>query len=313
MRSFSIQFSSDSQRVNNNKMAKKTVKDLNIEITQLQEELQELKVKFDTLENKYVSLEKMYEKKMEYRCKSCDQCFKTFRDLKCHMRNHVSMVQVFKCEKCEHIFNEEWKLQAHQKSHNEYKCEQCEKTFKYEDIKQKHIKISHEHFKIYCNFYNNRKTCPFGDNCVFVHEKSEPCKYGELCERENCMYIHETCDDDENGDDYEEVDDNVNEAERTFLNPYNNRLEECDASCDDVQGKNDMKDKNDEQSETNNDVDEKVIWKCEVCKYESDNKRRFDRHTFENHSVPGKYVCIQCKQEFDTRKKFNSHNYHGCG
>ena len=258
----------------------------------------------------------MYEKKIEFRCKSCEQCFKTSRDLKYHMKSHVSMVQVFKCKKCERIFNEEWKLKAHQKSHNEHKCEQCEKTFRNEDIKLKHIKISHENLKIFCHFYNNSKACPFVDNCIFVHEKSEPCKFGELCERENCMYIHETCDDDENGADdeenygSEEVDDCVNEAEKTFVNPY--RSEESDASCDDVPDKNDMKENVDEQSETINDADEKVIWKCEVCKFETDNKQRFDRHKFENHSVSGKYVCIQCKQEFDTRKKFNSHNYHGC-
>ena len=73
-------------------MAKKTVKDLSTEITQLREEIQNLKVKFDTLESKYESLDKMYEKKIKFRCKSCEQCFKTSRDLKYHMKSHVSMV-----------------------------------------------------------------------------------------------------------------------------------------------------------------------------------------------------------------------------
>ena len=54
------------------------------------------------------------------------------------------------------------------------------------------------------------------------------------------------------------------------------------ASRDDVPGKNDMKENVDVQSETFNDTDEKVIWKCDVGKFETDNKQRFDRHKFES-------------------------------
>ena len=46
-------------------------------------------------------------------------------------------------------------------------------------------------------------------------------------------------------------------------------------------------------------------FKCDLCIFQTTDKRRFDRHTFENHSVKGKYNCIQCLQTFDKRKHFN--------
>ena len=52
--------------------------------------------------------------------------------------------------------------------------------------------------------------------------------------------------------------------------------------------------------------------KCDMCKYETTDKKRFERHTFKIHSVKGKYVCCECHEEFDTIKWFNSHNYRGC-
>ena len=34
------------------------------------------------------------------------------------------------------------------------------------------------------------KTCPFGEECIFLHEVSRKCKYGKLCERLKCMFKH---------------------------------------------------------------------------------------------------------------------------
>ena len=62
-----------------------------------------------------------------------------------------------------------------------------------------------------------------------------------------------------------------------------------------------------------NNIESEISVKCDLCNFETTNKERMKRHSFENHSVKGKYICIQCKREFDTRKYFNSHNYHGCG
>ena len=61
-----------------------------------------------------------------------------------------------------------------------------------------------------------------------------------------------------------------------------------------------------------NETSEPEMVECDVCIFKTKNEERMKRHKFENHSVIGKYVCIQCKREFDTRKLFNNHNFYGC-
>ena len=84
-----------------------------------------------------------------------------------HHNNHTSKKELYKCIQCEKEFNEEWKFSAHMKIHKKYECEKCGKTFKYLDIKIKHVQVQHEKAKFYCHFYNNNKTCPYNDECVF--------------------------------------------------------------------------------------------------------------------------------------------------
>ena len=59
-------------------------------------------------------------------------------------------------------------------------------------------------------------------------------------------------------------------------------------------------------------VDEKKKMKCDLCNFETEDRKIFERHTFESHSVSGKYACMKCKQHFDTRKEFNNHKFIGC-
>ena len=44
---------------------------------------------------------------------------------------------------------------------------QCDKTFKHLDFKN--ILESHESVKLYCHFFNNKKTS-FGDKYIFLHD-----------------------------------------------------------------------------------------------------------------------------------------------
>ena len=124
-------------------MSKKTLKDLDSLFMDLQ-------VKFNILSDKHEALEKKYNEEMSKKCKE------------------------YKCNECEKVSTEDWKLKAHCKIHVErYSCEVCERTFKCEDIMSKHHKIAHKNLKFYCHYFNNSKNCPFKEECVFLHKVSK--------------------------------------------------------------------------------------------------------------------------------------------
>ena len=153
-----------------------------------------------------------------FKCNKCDQEFANAHSLKTHKKIHAQSCMPLRCDDCEKTFNEEWKLTAHIRTHKKYSCDQCDKSFKFEDTRSKHIKIAHEGLKLYCHYFNNEKDCPFEDKCVFLHENSEVCKYGELCGRNYCMFKHEGNDDSIGSNDDDEEDEN-DDANETFLKP----------------------------------------------------------------------------------------------
>ena len=208
-------------------MTKKTVKELDVEVSQLKQDFSDLKSQFDQLSVNYKTLAEEH-KKCEspkipiVKCSTCSLTFPKQKDLQKHMKNDHKCDKKFQCEECERIFVEEWKFKAHEKCHKKYECTICEQTFQSDDIRCKHTKIVHENFKLYCHFYNNNKTCPKEEKCVFLHEDSEICKYGDLCDRINCMFKHEcgenddANEEDDNGDgeeDNDAVDDGENESD----------------------------------------------------------------------------------------------------
>ena len=145
-------------------MTGKTKKELQIENDKLREEISNLK---SSLEGKKV-------------CRKCEK--KTFGNSS-NMKEKETTHTMLKCAYCEKEFNEEWKKQAHMQIHKKYPCNVCDKTFKYLDIMNKHVQIVHEKAKLYCHFFNNKKTCPYDKECVFLHENSKLCKYGSMCDR----------------------------------------------------------------------------------------------------------------------------------
>ena len=46
------------------------------------------------------------------------------------------------CNECDKTFSDEWKLNAHKKTHKKFPCDRCEKSFQFESIKELHIKIN---------------------------------------------------------------------------------------------------------------------------------------------------------------------------
>ena len=293
-------------------MGKKTVNELCIEMEDLKKkhenEVNNLKMKHDELRQAFDILSKKYDKvESEHfvkdagrKCEVCGESFSNARDLGNHMKKHRS-VGTIKCNKCERMFDEEWKMTAHLKTH--IICNICEKTFKYQDILEKHIKIAHENAKLYCHFYNNDKNCPFNLNCIFLHEDSSQCRYGKLCERTYCMFKHEEVEEkDEEPVDisilFEESE--IPDAEKTFFNPYR-RSEKLHENENIVTV---------ETVIVHTEVEE---FKCELCVFKTTDKARFTKHQKEIHSLKGKYFCSNCERPFDNRKEFNGHKYHGCG
>ena len=173
-----------------------TVKDLEVQFTILQDEFGDLKYKIDTLVEKYVILEKKYEKSMSkkrktnFKCKKCGEKLETVKDLQNHKKENSLCKETFECDDCGKHFYDESKLNEHVKTHKTYSCDECDLEFKYEGILVKHMEAAHEN-NLYCHYYNNDKECPFDDQCIFLHDDSENCKYGKACERNLCMYKHE--------------------------------------------------------------------------------------------------------------------------
>ena len=258
-------------------MTKKTVKELDLEFNLIKKELKDLQNNFDALATKYENLEAKYEecisrKIKSFKCNLCDVELGNKKELQKHKRNlHTN--DSFQCSECEQTFNEEWKLNAHLKSHKKYSCDYCERTFKYEDTKEKHVKIAHEDYKLYCHYFNNGKECPFVTECVFLHEDSDNCRYGDLCERDFCMYKHVVNtneDGDDNGDEDEEdveKNDDDDHANKTFVNPFKKNVVEID---DEVK------------------KDENLL----LEKNEDVNDGNTGKYCFVN----GKYTCRACKQ-----------------
>ena len=67
------------------------------------------------------------------KCNECGENFRNVRDLKQHVKKHI-LVEHIECEKCERMFDEEWKMKAHLRTHKLHSCENCEKTFINQDI-----------------------------------------------------------------------------------------------------------------------------------------------------------------------------------
>ena len=66
-----------------------------------------------------------------------------------------------------------------------------DKKIKKEETLEKHLQAAYEDISLFCHYFNNEKDWPFEEECIFIHEESELCKFGKTCERILCMYRHE--------------------------------------------------------------------------------------------------------------------------
>ena len=97
-------------------MTKPTVKDLDLELTNLKKYCVDLNQKYELLSKKCVDLEKKYvecnsRKTKTFSCINCDETFRRKKDLQKHRETH-SKVGVIQCKECDKTFDQEWKMKA---------------------------------------------------------------------------------------------------------------------------------------------------------------------------------------------------------
>lgn len=180
---------------------KRTIKSLSQEVDTLKEQIKEIPL----LKQKLLELEKILSKlklseeiteeenlKM-INCNHCDETFDQKKKLNKHLREiHPRKI---KCKTCDKVFSENCELEVHIKTHHlentEYRCNLCDKTFVLKWRLSKHLQYHSSETKKKCHYFNNEKICPYEDiGCMFDHEMSEICKFGEFCANKLCSYKH---------------------------------------------------------------------------------------------------------------------------
>ena len=219
-------------------------KDLEEEFKKLALEFKDLKFLTEKLFKKYEKLENKYEKCLKikvsafFQCKICEQECSNIKDLQEHKKEKHTTSEDFKCDDCDKIFKSQKKLDDHEKTHEKFECDECDKVFQYEGLLERHVDAVHSDSDciIYCHYYNNGKECPFGDVCIFEHEESDKCKYGQACERIKCMYSHDENDNEDNEDDEDGEDSDSSNIDlgkvRPVLEKVRQSVEKCDILMD---------------------------------------------------------------------------------
>ena len=223
-------------------------KKLETEFLNLKKEFVGLQTMIQSILDKHGDLEKKYEKliqkqrKSNFRCRKCSDKFQSLSDLKKHKEEGCSKSE-FKCEECNKCFKDEKKLEDHvEKMHVKYECDECDKVFKYEAVLEKHMEAAHEDVELFCHYFNNDKDCPFEDECIYVHEESEYCKFAKNCERKFCMSKHvntgeEEC---ENVEDSDDDDDDIN-VEGIKIKPVLEKFKQAVENFEEMLGKYSLK------------------------------------------------------------------------
>ena len=213
-----------------------SAKNLEVEFNSLKNEFDLLKSKIDSLVSKYSNLEKKYEqsqsrkKKAMFKCRICDEELENVSALKEHKEEHNSCQGEHQCEECEKRFKKEEQLEAHKKTvHKKYECDECEKIFDFEGNLEKHRQAAHEDVELFCHYFNNDKDCPYEEECIFVHEESEICKFGKSCERKMCMYRHENIDDESENEEEESSDEEASEKLKPSLEKVQKSIDKVTA------------------------------------------------------------------------------------
>ena len=142
-----------------------------------------------------------------------------------HKKAAQSCGHEYKCENCDKSYESEKDLTLHQKTHGNFKCTKCDYEFDVPELLDKHVSAVHGKMKIFCHYFNNEKECPFEGSCIFAHDESPDCKFGQTCERIMCMFSHEERDvSDTEEEDESDEENNDEDAENDQTNNYDEQI-----------------------------------------------------------------------------------------
>ena len=186
--------------------------------------------------------------------------------------------------------------------------------------------ITHENFRIYCHFYNNEKTCPYDQECVFLHEESQICKYGTMCERNYCMFKHEKeeesdvsvsneiSNENENEMDEKNNEETVNNMDEDAENneEYDHieivNVEEVNVAVVNIENSDDTRDASDDKIAGNYAISDKDFpFKCRMCDFASARKTELKNHKKTIH-----HWCFICFSSYTSQENLVNHftNFH---
>ena len=247
-------------------------KKLEAEFINLKKEFIGLQTLIQNLLDKHGDLEKKYEKflrkqkKNNFKCRNCGDGLESLRELKNHKEEGCSSSE-FKCDECEKCFKDENILQDHtEKMHVKYDCDECDKVFKYEAVLEKHKEAAHENVELFCHYFNNDKDCPFDDECIYIHEDAENCRFGRHCERKFCMFKHEDineeeCETDDDSD--EDVNIDINGIDLNKIKPVLEKFKKSVENFEELMGK--------------------LSLKCKQCEFEAKDMNGLTMHMKAKH------------------------------
>ena len=191
-------------------------------------------------------------------------------------------------------------------SHKSFRCDQCDKSFQYEETKGKHVTAAHGNVKLYCHFFNNNKECPYNENCIFIHQDSQLCKYNGMCERPCCMYKHGMAGSEV---DVGSKDDKELEVKVDDLDEGEDKNgENSDDNDDEVDDLDEGEDNSDSDGDESGDEDEnaekieKIWFQCDVCEYKAPTSRQVTNHKYMDHPLHC-YVCPEVLPSKTQRRK----------
>ena len=188
------------EEINFMKEEVKKVNDLEKRVSFLEQKISESE---EELKKNMDSTEKVDIAENKKKCTLCEISFSSRKLLRKHLsETHQSKID---CTECKEAFVKTSDLEAHIKVNHaikeEHSCDQCGKMFALKWRLKKHREGHENSLQKHCHYFNNGKSCPYEEiGCMFKHEVSKSCVFGQKCKNTLCQFKHTEAVENENVD-----------------------------------------------------------------------------------------------------------------